>query len=83
MSWKAQYKMLLKEGKETMEQQFVEFESTKQEIIQQSNEKMDRALEKAVVSMSSLFQCLFINIILCNLLFLFFFRIIGRGMVNK
>ena len=35
MSWKAQYTMLLKEGKEMMEQQFVQFKSTKQEIIQQ------------------------------------------------
>ena len=55
MSWKAQYKMLLREGEEKKQQQLVEFESTMQEIIQQSNEKMDRALEKAAVSISSLF----------------------------
>ena len=55
MTWKAQYKMLLREGKETKQQQLVEIESKMQETIQQSNEKMDRALEKAEVSISALF----------------------------
>ena len=55
MPLKAQYKMLLREGKETKQQQLVEIESKMQETIQQSNEKMDRALEKAEVSISSLF----------------------------